>query len=46
MWNPAGDATQNGGSIINGDENMSYNDAVALLKHNYKERLEVISKSL
>ena len=46
MWNPAGDASQNGGSIINGDENMSYNDAVALLKHNFKERLEVISKSL
>lgn len=46
MWNPAGDATQNGGSIINGDENMSYNDAVALLKNNFKERLEVISQSL
>ena len=46
MWNPAEDASQNGGWIINGDENMSFSDAVKLLKENYKLRLSVISQSL
>ena len=46
MWNPAEDASQNGGSIINGDENMTFQEAVSLLKSIYKERLEVIRKSL
>ena len=32
MWNPAEDASQNGGNIINGDERMSFHDAVARLK--------------
>ena len=46
MWNPAGDASQNGGRIINGDENMSFHDAVARLKTIYRERLTVIPTRL
>ena len=46
MWNPAQDASMNGGDIINGDENMSFDNAVARLKANYKERLQVIQKVL
>ena len=46
MWNPAEDASQNGGRIINGDENMSFHDAVARLKSIYKERLTVIPSKL
>ena len=46
MWNPAEDASQNGGKIINGDENMTFHDAVARLKSIYKERLKVIPANL
>ena len=46
MWNPAEDASQNGGYIINGDENMSFHDAIARLKSIYKERLKVIPSKL
>ena len=46
MWNPAEDASQNGGSIINGDENLTFDEAVSRLKSIYIERLEVIGKSL
>ena len=46
MWNPAEDASQNGGHIINGDENMTFHDAVARLKSIYKERLRVIPANL
>ena len=46
MWNPAEDASMNGGWIINGDENMTFSDAVARLKKIYKERLTVIPKNL
>ena len=46
MWNPADDASQNGGKIINGDENMSFDEAVKLLKENYKTRLSVMSQKL
>lgn len=46
LWNPADDASLNDGSIINGDENLTYNEAVKLLKNNFQERLEVISKNL
>ena len=46
MWNPAEDASQNGGHIINGDERMTFQDAVALLKRIYQERLNVISGNL
>ena len=46
MWDPAQDASINGGSIINGDENMAFHEAVSLLKRIYSERLEVIKKSL
>ena len=46
MWDPAKDASQNGGRIINGDENMTYNDAVARLRKIYQERLVVIGQKL
>ena len=46
MWNPAEDASQNGGKIINGDENLSFSDAVARLRSIYQERLTVIPKNL
>ena len=46
MWNPADDASMNGWQIINGDENMTFHNAIARLKSNYKERLTVIPKSL
>lgn len=46
MWNPAGDATMNGGSIVNGDEYMTFGQASELLRSIYEERLEVIRKSL
>lgn len=46
MWNPAEDASMNGGSIINGDENMTFHEAVARIRSIYQERLEVISRSL
>ena len=46
MWNPAEDAWTNGGHIINGDENMSFEDAVAHLKSIYQERLTVIQDNL
>ena len=46
MWNPAEDASMNGGRIINGDEDMTFHDAIALLKKNYQERLTVIARNL
>ena len=46
MWNPAEDASQNGGYIINGDENMSFHEAVARLKSIYQDRLRVIPTKL
>ena len=46
MWNPAEDASMNGGYIINGDENMTFHNAITRLKSNFKDRLEVIPKNL
>ena len=46
MWNPAGDANMNGGKIINGDENLTFEQAVERLKANYRTHLEVIRKNL
>jgi len=46
MWNPAEDASMNGGSIINGDENLTFQQAVVRLKSNYMERLKVIENNL
>ena len=46
MWNPAEDANMNGWRIINGDENMTFTEAVARLKAIYIERLEVIQDNL
>ena len=46
LWNPAEDAWTNGGRIINGDENLSFHDAVARLRKIYEERLTVIQNNL
>ena len=46
MWNPAGDATMNGGSIVNGDENITFHEASERLRSIFEERLEVIRKCL
>jgi len=46
MWNPAEDASQNGGYIINGDENMTFHNAVSRLKSIYQDRLKVIPAKL
>lgn len=46
MWNPADDKWQNGGKIINGDENMTFDYAVARLRTIYTERLQVMKSKL
>ena len=46
MWNPAGDANMNGGHIINGDENLTFEQAVERLKANYRTHLQVIKNNL
>jgi hypothetical protein len=46
MWNPADDRSMNGGRIINGDENLSFHEAVQRLKDNYKTHLRVMQENL
>ena len=46
MWNPADDKSQNGGNIINGDENMTFDAAIDRLKSNYNKHLQVIQAVL
>ena len=46
MWNPADDKSQNGGHIINGDENLSFHDAIQRLKYNYSHHLDIIRQKL
>ncbi len=46
MWNPADDRSMNGGSIINGDENLSFNAAIDRLKSNFNTHLAVIESKL
>ena len=46
MWDPAQDASQNGGHIINGDERMSFHDAVQRIKKNYLIHLQLILDTL
>ena len=46
MWDPSGDATQNGGKIINGDERITYAEAVARIRQIYQDRLKVIGSKL
>lgn len=46
LWNPADDRSQNGGNIINGDENLTFHEAVERLKYNYKKHLQVIRAQL
>lgn len=42
LWNPAEDASQNGGNIINGDENLSFQEAVDRMYEIYIERIKTI----
>ncbi len=46
MWNPAEDRSQNGGQIINGDEELPFHEAVEHLKSNFNTHLEIIKKNL
>lgn len=46
MWNPADDRSMNGGSIINGDENLSFDAAIDRLKSNFNTHLAVIESKL
>lgn len=46
LWNPADDKSSNGGKLINGDENMSFDDAVDLLKANYLQHLSTMNSEI
>ncbi|MBP5676608.1 MAG: CotH kinase family protein [Bacteroidales bacterium] len=46
MWNPADDRSQNGGKIINGDEELTFDAAVDRLKKNFNTHLKVIESKL
>ncbi len=46
MWDPSQDASMNGGSIINGDERLSFHEACVRLRDIYRERLQIIRKTL
>ena len=46
MWNPADDKSQNGGKIINGDENLTFDAAVDRLKSNFNTHMKVIESKL
>lgn len=46
MWNPAEDASMNGGYIINGDENLTFDKAVDRLKKNFNTHMKVIESKL
>ena len=46
MWNPADDKSQNGGDIINGDENLTFDQAIDRLKDNYNTHLAAIESKL
>ena len=46
MWNPADDAEIHDGIIINGDEYLTFDNAVTRLKDVYENRLKVIQEKL
>ena len=46
MWNPAEDKSQNGGDIINGDENLTFDQAIDRLKDNFNTHLAAIESKL
>ena len=46
MWDPFDDRWQNIGLPINGDENLSFSDAVAQLRSVYLRRLELLKENL
>ncbi|MBQ9410262.1 MAG: CotH kinase family protein [Bacteroidales bacterium] len=46
MWNPAEDAVSNGGKIINGDERMTFDQAVERIKSNYRIHLQLVLDKL
>ncbi|MBR5905239.1 MAG: CotH kinase family protein [Bacteroidales bacterium] len=43
LWNPAMDRWENKGLLINGDETLSFDDAVTQLRDTYMLRLELLS---
>ena len=46
MWNPGGDRWQNKGLLINGDENLGFDEAVTRLRQVYTSRLEMLKNNL
>ena len=46
MWNPSVDRWQNNGLPVNGDENLSFGDAVARLRQVYLDRLDLLKNNL
>lgn len=46
MWDPGTDRWVNQGILINGDENMSFDDAVTQLRELYLRRLEMLENNL
>ena len=46
LWNPADDRWQNKGLLVNGDENLSFTDAVARLRSVYLRRLQLLEDNL
>jgi len=46
MWNPADDRSMNNGNIINGDENLSYEDAVQRMRTILVERLSTLDTEI
>ena len=46
MWDPAQDRWQNKGLLINGDENLPYDEAAARLRRVYLDRLQLLEEKL
>ena len=46
LWNPALDRWENKGLLVNGDENLSFNDAVAQLRATFVSRLDLLENNL
>ena len=44
LWNPARDRWENKGLLVNGDENLSFDDAVTQLRATFISRLELLEK--
>ena len=46
LWNPALDRWENKGLLVNGDENLSFDDAVAQLRATFVSRLDLLENNL